>query len=338
MVNPGLWAASAREPTEDHMDMVSKETLQQILREEAGRRIISTKEVRESVGEEREKWKLAAEEELTQKFQEMGAFHESTPEELAVYGRPLPMLCVWSLDGDRAKCRACACGNFAQLDPTQQSWTAQAEPSSLMAALKLGRRRRWVVSKHDVKGAFLHAELPDEKLVIVSPPEQWVRWGIVQPGVKWTLDKAVYGLRESPKLWADKRDTEFNQIQWTAEGKDFCLYRCSADSQLWRLREKGKTAVLGILVVYVDDFLLNAPLGEMRDNLLKKLSEIWTLTKEETLTETHPLTFLGIDISIKHNGDIFLSQEKMLILYWSSMVWNQEMQLNVCRLVIFQKN
>ena len=99
------------------------------------------------------------------------------------------------------------CGNFAEVDPTQQTWTAQAEPSSLLAALKLGRNRGWTASKHDVKGAFLNAKIPKGKLVIVQPPEQWVRWGLVPAGVFWTLEKAVYGLRESPLLWSQERDT-----------------------------------------------------------------------------------------------------------------------------------
>ena len=114
------------------------------------------------------------------------------------------MLCVWSKQEseDYAKCRACVCGNFADIDPTQQSWTAQAEPSSLLASVKIGRVKGWRMSKHDVKGAFLNAGLPKGRLVVVSPPQQWIIWGLVAPGTLWTLDKAVYGLRESPALWS----------------------------------------------------------------------------------------------------------------------------------------
>ena len=60
--------------------------------------------------------------------------------------------------------------------------------------------RKWRVSKHDVKGAFLNAKIPEGKIVIVQPPAPWAKWGLVKPGVTWTLDKAVYGLRESPAL------------------------------------------------------------------------------------------------------------------------------------------
>ena len=147
----------------------------------------------------------------------MGSYHKSIPDEISRYGRPLPMLCVWSETPDTKKCRACICGNFAEVDPLQQSWTAQAEPSSLIAALKLTRNKEWTASKHDVKGAPLNAKLPEGKLVVVRPPGQWVRWGLVEPGEFWTLDRAVYGLRESLFLWAQERDKRLTDLRWTVE-------------------------------------------------------------------------------------------------------------------------
>ena len=69
-------------------------------KEEAGKRIVKAQEVKNSTGVALERWKLAAEAELTNNFTGMGAFHESTPEELAQHGKALPMLCVWSQDKD----------------------------------------------------------------------------------------------------------------------------------------------------------------------------------------------------------------------------------------------
>ena len=205
--NPTLDAiVAAAVVPEQHADQVDKDALQQVVKEQ-GKVIVPTAQVRNSVGPDLERWKLAAEGELTKNFLNTSAFHKSTPEEIKQHGRPLPMLCVWSKQEseDYRKCRACVCGNFADVDPTQQSWTAQAEPSSLIASLKVGRVNKWQVSKHDVKGAFLNASLPVGRLVIVSPPEQWIKWGLVEPGTLWTLEKAVYGLRESPALWSAAR-------------------------------------------------------------------------------------------------------------------------------------
>jgi hypothetical protein len=173
--------------------------MQQIVKEE-GKVIVPAPQVRSSARPQLERWKLAAESELTKNFQNTGVMHKSTPEEIEQRGRLLPMLCVWSKQEfeDYAKCRACVCGNLAAVDPTMQCLTARAEPSSLTAGSKVGRANRWRVSEHDVKGAFLNAQLPEGKLVVVRPPEQWSKLGLVEPGTLGTLDKAIYGLRESP--------------------------------------------------------------------------------------------------------------------------------------------
>ena len=135
-----------------------------------------SQEVRSSMGPTLAKWKTPAEGELMNNFTKTGAFHESTPEEQTAFGRPLPMLCVWSQAEaeDYYKCGACVCSNFAEVDPTQQSWTAQAEPCSLLSATLLGRAKDWMMSKHDVKGVLLNAEIPEGEIVVVSPPEQWI--------------------------------------------------------------------------------------------------------------------------------------------------------------------
>ena len=107
---------------------------------------------------------------------------EATVKEQRSYGkRPLPMLNVWSRTADGLrKCRSCIAGNLQHLDPAAQRWTAQAEPSSIFTAAKLAAVRGWKVSKLDVRGAFLNAPIPDDELILVQPPAQWVAWGIVE--------------------------------------------------------------------------------------------------------------------------------------------------------------
>jgi hypothetical protein len=251
--------------------------MQQIIKEE-GKVIVPASKVRNSVGPELEKWKLAAESELTKNFKNMGAMRKTTPEELRQHGRPLPMLCVWSQEESRDyhKCRACVCGNFAKVDPTQQSWTAQAEPSSLFASLKVGRTSNWTISKHDVKGAFLNADIPKGRIVVVSPPAQWIQWGLVEADTLWTLEKAVYGLRESPALWSAERDSQLLKAEWSVGKKTYYLRRCPSDSQVWLITEKGDASLksLGIMVVYVDDFLLQTKEGPVRDGFLASLGKV----------------------------------------------------------------
>ena len=61
--------------------------------------------------------------------------------------------------------------------------------------------------------AFLNAPLPESELILVEPPKQWKDWGIVSKHVVWRLQKAVYGLRQSPKWWSDKRDADLRRLK-----------------------------------------------------------------------------------------------------------------------------
>merc|ERR1712113_1165131 len=103
------------------------------------------------------------------------------------------MLNAWTrTDDDLRKCRTVIAGNLQRFDPTAQRWTAQAEPSSIFMATKMAAMRRWKISKVDVKAAFLNAPIPEDELILVHPPAQWVSWGIVPKGTVWRLNKAVY--------------------------------------------------------------------------------------------------------------------------------------------------
>ena len=174
-------------------------------------------------------------------FLEHHAISPASPEEVRAYRqRPLPMLNVWSrTDTDLRKCRSCIAGNFQALDPTAQRWTAQAEPGSIFVAAKVAAMRSWKVSKHDVKGAFLNAPLPEGELILIQPPSQWVKWGIVQEGVTWRLNRAVYGLRQSPKWWSDERDRKLREVCFAVDGINYMLQQNEADSQVWSLRKIG---------------------------------------------------------------------------------------------------
>ena len=74
----------------------------------------------------------------------------------------------------------------------------------------------------------------------------------------------------------------------------------------------NEDGILGTSVVYVDDILVTAPEGEMRDELIKEFGRIWRLGKQGTLTIVTPLTFLGIDMYFLENGDLLLKQDKSI--------------------------
>ena len=165
----------------------------------------------------------------------MGAVHESTPEELAQATNILPMKTVWSVKegGSVHKCRGVICGNYQTKDPAEQVWTAQADTASVMAGLRWAQLQEWSIGKLDIKGAFMYANLPKDMLIIVRPLASWVRMGLVKPDTFWTVDKAVYGLRVSPRAWGQERDDKFAAAVWSDGHRDYKLVQCHSDRQVW---------------------------------------------------------------------------------------------------------
>ena len=192
------------------------------------------------------------------------------------------MKLVWCIKpGGRYKCRAVVCGNFAPHDPTAQVWTAQAETASVMASLRLAAIRSWEISKIDVKGAFMYAPLPQNMHVVVRAPGSWSKLGLVPPGTFWTLRRAVYGLRQSPKAWGDERDRQFHALSWQYEGATYRIAQCVNDTQVWRVirgADEDASTFMGLVVAYVDDLLLLFPCSGLRIAFNEALRRLWTLS------------------------------------------------------------
>ncbi len=313
-----LWCAMsvmapASAEKDQHLETVDLELLQQLAGPEPGNTIVPPQEIRKALGADLDAWVLAAQAEHDS-FISKEAVITATPEDIRAYGnRPLPMINVWSkTPDDHRKCRSCIAGNFQQFDATAQRWTAQAEPSSIFISAKMAAVRHWTISKLDVKGAFLNAPIPESQIILVNPPGLWVEWGIVPKGTVWKLLRAVYGLRESPKWWADERDVRLKDLRATVRNTTYRLQQNEADTQVWSIVQDDiqNPECLGLICVYVDDFLILAPPGAVRNAVVESLKKLWEFGDERILTPTTSITFLGIDWHLKTNGDIFLTQER----------------------------
>ena len=95
----------------------------------------------------------------------------------------------------------------------------------------------------------------------MRPPSILVKFGLREPGELWQADKAIYGLRVSPKIWGDKRDKVLKELRMKVSGNDVRLQQSSVDTALWSIVSGGNGVtendirVHGYLVTYVDDFL-----------------------------------------------------------------------------------
>ena len=138
----------------------------------------------------------------------------------------------------------------------------------LRTMLALATEKGWRVGALDIRRAFLHADLePEDGVIVVEPPKVLVRYGVVQEGVFWKLNKVLYGLRCGPRKWGEYRDRELLQMVVHLGGEHGCKYvskglvqQCASTPNLWYVLEEKSYKVVACFMVYVDDVLV---VGEM---------------------------------------------------------------------------
>jgi len=71
----------------------------------------------------------------------------------------------------------------------------------------------------DIKGTFLLAPRRKRDVTVLKPPAVLFQKGVVSQDTLWSVNKAVYGLVESPADWSDYRNKEIAVMQWKLHDK-----------------------------------------------------------------------------------------------------------------------
>eukprot|EP00971_Amphidinium_carterae_P031693 624242-Amphidinium_carterae.1 len=61
--------------------------------------------------------------------------------------------------------------------------------------------------------------------------------GLVPPSTLWRCTKAVYGLKESPKMSEVHRDKVLSEFEWTQNGKKHFLQQSYRHPSMWYVLE-----------------------------------------------------------------------------------------------------
>ena len=146
---------------------------------------------------------------------------------------------------------------------------------------------------------------------------------IVKPNTVWRVKKAIYGLREAPRLWQQERDQQLRHLEFVYNDRSAHLVQSYIHPSLWfiaegprdstmrippfdnRLRSDEWTAklhkhkILGYVGVYVDDLLIAGP-RSLNDTLIRAVQGIWKTSAPEHLgpdPDCVPiLRFLGMNL------------------------------------------
>ncbi|CAE7263495.1 GIP [Symbiodinium natans] len=179
----------------------------------------------------------------------------------------------------KRKARLVACGNHAPSTGTE-IYASGAAAESLRCLVVISSKRGWMLGILDVTSAFLLTPIPQGDgfpVFALTPPRYLVRQGLAQEGELWILTHAVYGLRESPKLWSDFRDSQLLNLRCVVNGVELQLLKGKLDTNWWRVVQTSDGQVVGGLITYVDDFLL-AGCAEVIEALAKAIQSIWKTT------------------------------------------------------------
>ena len=173
--------------------------------------------------------------------------------------------------GDGVKCRVCVRGYDQEVDPDD---TYASTPSliTLKLLLTLAVAHGWHILAGDVSTAFLHALLTDE--VFAIPPVEYYPNG----GVLWKLRKAMYGLKQSPRMW---------QQHFASVAASLGFERLKSDSNLYFQPERRC-----YMLCYVDDLLI---FGDKKTTefLFSELQKQLCLRSEGVLEPGTSISFLG---------------------------------------------
>ena len=297
----------------------------------------STKDLQEDM----EGWKKAFEKELNS-FDRLNVktdVWESTLDLRKVEILPGKVVMVKKPIGDGThlkKGRVVVCGNFQQVQPGEETCANTPSFPMLRTLISLASLQRWAVASWDVSTAFLYAQLPEDHVVYCHPPNALIRLGLVQPGVVWKLNKALYGLRTSPKAWEEERDEKLQNLTWSLNGQQVGLCKVDSTNCVWTIREKTPHGFqgepLGMVIAYVDD-LIAVGQQEQLDGMKASLDALYTMKTSGTVPAEYtpgiePLKFLGCFIERISTGEIIMHQRS----YIEHCLKNNEMtQLKVAK-------
>ena len=272
-----------------------------------------------SLGEVRKhlsRWKQSAFKEYHNLAEVKKAFTVRSRAELPPNCRIVPCKGVYTVKPDkggyRRKTRFVACGNHVPEDGATDLFATGVDATSLRTMLAFNAKKPWKVGTTDVRQAFVLAKWLGQP-VALEPPAIAYELGLAERGQVWFVEQAIYGLRESPALWSQFRDSELRLARWTgyADGEEVTmkLEQLVTDDQIWRIvREDGKdTQTYGYVLVYIDDLLIQTGEENLRA-FYQWVADKWEVDALDVLDYDHSIRFLGMELHQTSAG-IELGQE-----------------------------
>ena len=253
---------------------------------------------------EHEMWRPAIMAEMNQLFEEKGALRRTTMADLqdlrerGVEVELIPSKLVITMKpGPKRKIRIVACGNYVE-SKGEELFAAGADSTALRLALKLTAQLKWTLLTVDIRVAFLNAPLTttlkdgseDTAVFALKPPALLVKLNFAKSDEVWVAERAIYGLRQSPRSWSLHRDEVLRGLHL----RGYELRQAVSEPNLW-IVESEDQKLCGVILVYVDDMMITGETG-MAKMIVTELQKIWQTSEPEGIDGGKPTKFLGMEI------------------------------------------
>lgn len=169
-----------------------------------------------------------------------------------------------------------------------ETFAPTGKPSLLRLLIAVAATQGWEVHQMDAFTAFLNSDLIDE--VYVEQPEGFKDSN--HPFDVWRLNKSLYGLKQSPKLWQDDVKLFLVSIGFSQCEIDPCIY----------VRNNTTSSTFTAVYVHVDDLAIT---GNDINTFKNEISSKWEMDDPGI---TH--TVVGIEIRRINTHQYSISQEK----------------------------
>jgi hypothetical protein len=176
-----------------------------------------------------------------------------------------------------------------------------------MTTLSIAAKQTYDFEAVDITGAYLNASLPEAEYmrlprdiaaILVEADASRGQFLFPDGTIVVRLKKALYGLKNSGKLWYEEMHQFLTNTGFTRSNMDKCLYTHRAGNLVTHA------------LVYVDDILLVGNDTIFRQHCKTELKERFHNITEQPLND---ITFLGMSIKKLANGDISVDQHNMIL-------------------------
>lgn len=201
---------------------------------------------------------------------------------------------------ERYKSRLVILGNHQKFGVDyKETFAPVAKMTTVRTLLAVAAIQEWHTLQMDVSNAFLHGDLSEP--VYIKLPPGYTHFGCrievnnscaktPTPALVCKLLKALYGLRQAPRLWFSKQSLTLLSLGFKQSKSDYSLFL-----------KQTSTSTLAVLV-YVDDLLICGSSMSDIHNLKQMLST------QFHMKDLGPISyFLGLEVDRSPSG-FFLSQ------------------------------